>query len=220
MRQASVLIVDSDSTIRMNLRTLLTQFGHNVVGEAESGGQALSLARSLRPDIVLIEIVLPSLSGLEVSRALTAERLSAVLLVTGTEDETILSILDDCGAMGFLSKPLRPTDLRAAIPIALARFRELISLEEEVKNLGERMEARKLVGRAKAILMERHNLSEREAFRRIQTQSLTLNKPVHEIARAIITASEMALDGGGGNIVGTSSISPTGTMERRPDSVH
>lgn len=207
MRQASVLIVDDDSIIRMDLRTLLTQFGHNVVGEAESGGQALALARSLRPDIVLMDIVLPSLSGLDVTRTLTAERLSAVLLITGVADDDLLSLVDDCGAMGFLSKPLRPTDLRLAIPIALARFRERIALEDEVKSLGERMEARKLVGRAKAILMERHNLSEREAFRRIQTQSLTLNKPVHEIARAIITASEMALDSGGGNMAGSASLS-------------
>jgi two-component system, response regulator PdtaR len=220
MRQATVLIADDNPTIRMDLRTLLTQFGHIVVGEAESGGQALSLARSLRPDVVLVEIVLPALSGLEVTRVLTAERVSAVLLLTGASDEDILSHVDDCGAMGFLSKPLRPTDLRAAIAIALARFRERIALEDEVKSLGERMEARKLVGRAKAILMERHNLSEREAFRRIQTQSLTLNKPVHEIARAIITASEMALDNGGGNIAGTSSMGPAGTIDRRPDSVH
>jgi response regulator NasT len=144
--------------------------------------------------VVLLDVLLPSLSGLEVARTLTTERLAAVLLFTGATDDDTIAQLETCGAMGFLSKPLRPTDLRAAIPIAVSRFRERIALEEEVQNLSERMEARKLVGRAKAILMERHGLSEREAFRRIQGQGQLLNKPVHEIARAIITASELAVE--------------------------
>jgi two-component system, response regulator PdtaR len=197
VRQANVLIVDGDPVARTDLRALLTQLGHSVVGEAESGGQALALTRALRPDLVLMDVLLPALSGLEVARALAAERLSAVLLFTGatgaTDDDTI-EAADGTGAMGFLTQPLRPGDLRAAIPIAISRFRERLELEDELRDLNERMEARKLVGRAKAILMERHGLTERDAFRRIQTQSQTLSKPAHEIARAIITASEMALE--------------------------
>ncbi|GAB4467453.1 MAG: response regulator [Armatimonadaceae bacterium] len=192
MRQTNVLIADDDPIVRMDLRTLVTQLGHTVIGEAENGTQVLALARSLRPDLVLLDVLMPALSGLDVARLLAAEGLAAVLLFTGVTDYEIIRQLDECGAMGFLSKPLRDTDLRFAIPIAVARFRERVALQNEIRSLNERMEARKLVGRAKAILMEQHRLSEREAFRRIQGQSQALNKPAHEIAQAIITASELA----------------------------
>lgn len=195
MRQANVLIVDDDAAVRMDLRETVTGFGHVVVGEAGSGAQALALVRNLRPNVVLLDVLMPAPSGLEVARAIVAERLAAVILVTGAGDEATLAEMDASGAMAFLSKPIRETDLRGIIPIALARFRERVALEEEVRSLNERMEARKLVGRAKAILMERQGLSEREAFRRIQSQSIALNKPVHEIAKAIITASELSVDG-------------------------
>jgi two-component system, response regulator PdtaR len=195
VRQANVLIVDGDPVVRLDLREVVTGIGHVVVGEAGSGAQALALARNVRPNVVLLDIVLPSLSGLDVARTITAERLAAIIFVTGAADGESLSEMDACGAMAFLSKPIRETDLRGIIPIALARFRERVALEDEVKSLNERMEARKLVGRAKAILMERQGLTERDAFRRIQSQSIALNKPVHEIAKAIITASELSVDG-------------------------
>ncbi|MEI6431315.1 MAG: response regulator [bacterium] len=200
VRQSSVLIVDDDSIVRMDLRALVSALGHRVVGEAENGGQALSLARSLKPEIVLLDIMLPTLSGLAVARMVHNERLSAVVLITGAADTGLVSEMELTGAMGFLSKPLREMDLRVALTLATARFQERIALEEAVKNLTERMEARKLVGRAKAILMEQHQLSEREAFRRIQSQSLALQKPSHEIARAVITASEVSLQFGAPNI--------------------
>lgn len=188
---ASVLIVDDDALIRLELRTTIARLGHSVVGEADSGGQALALVRSLRPDLVLLDIVLPSVSGLDVARTLSEERLAPVILFTGFSGEEAAAQAGAAGAMAFLSKPIRDTDLGPTIAIAIARFRERMALEEEVRSLNERMEARKLVGRAKAILMERQGLTEREAFRRIQNQSLALNRPVHEIARAIITASDI-----------------------------
>ena len=194
VRQSSVLIVDDDPIVRMDIRTLVSSLGHRVLGEADNGGQAISLARALKPEVVLLDVILPSLSGLEVAKALNGERLAAVILFSGSSDPLLVEEMELCGAMGFVSKPLREVDLRVAIPLAVARYQEKIALEDEVKNLTERMEARKLVGRAKAILMELHGLTEREAFRRIQSQSLTLQKPVHEIARAIITASEISAE--------------------------
>ena len=194
VRQSSVLIVDDDPIVRMDVRTLIAVLGHRVLGEADNGGQALSLVRALKPEVVLLDVVLPSLSGLEVAKTLTGERLAAVILFSGSSDPLLIAEMESCGAMGFVSKPLREMDLRVTIPLAAARFQEKIALEEEVRSLTERMEARKLVGRAKAILMELHHLTEREAFRRIQSQSLTLQKPVHEIARAIITASEVSAE--------------------------
>lgn len=193
MHPATVLIVDDDTLVRLDLRHMVTRLGHTVVGEAESGGQALSLARALRPDLVLLDMALPVLSGLEVARTLHDERVAPVVFFTGAAaDDPALAQVEQVGVMALLSKPLRDSELGPAIAIAIARYKEKISLEDEVRGLNEKMEARKLVGRAKAILMERQGLSEREAFRRIQTQSVMLNRPAQEIARAIITASEIA----------------------------
>jgi Response regulator with putative antiterminator output domain len=191
VRQANLLIVDDDPLVRMDLKTVLTGMGFAVMGEADSGGVALTMARTLRPDLVLLDLVLPSISGLDVARTLVSERIAPVVIFSGNAAPELVAQVSAAGAMGFLSKPVRPADLGPAIAIAIERFREVVQLEQEVRSLEERMEARKMVGRAKAILMEKFGLTEREAFYRIQGQSATLNRPVHEIARAIITASEM-----------------------------
>ena len=190
---ANLLIADDEPLVRLDLRHVLTEIGHTVVGEAENGEQALALARSLRPDVVILDIVMPYLGGVEVARTLVSERLAPVVVVSGYPQPEMIRKANEAGVLAFLSKPFRREHLEPAIPIAIARFREMITLENEVRSLNERMEARKLVGRAKAILMERQGLQEREAFRRIQSQSQALGKPVHEIAQAIITASEIAM---------------------------
>jgi two-component system, response regulator PdtaR len=192
--RASVLIADDEPGTRRDLRHLLTDAGHTIVAEAQDGEQALALARSLRPEAVILDAVLPRLSGVEVARTLMGERVAPVILLTGHAAHAgVVAEATEAGALALLAKPLRGEDLVGAVAIARARFHEMVALEAEVRSLNERLEARKLVGRAKAILMERHGLAEREAFRRIQTQSLALGKPVHEIARAIITASEIAV---------------------------
>jgi len=196
---ANLLIAGSEPLARRELKITLADIGHTVVGEAASGEQALFLARSLRPDAVLLDIALSqgSSSGggdaLVTARALSGERLGAVLVLGGPEaPPEMIRRAGEAGVLAFLRRPLLREQLEPTIPIAVTRFREIVALEAEVRGLTERMEARKQVGRAKAILMEQHGLSEREAFKRIQTQSQTLNKPTDEIARAIITASEVA----------------------------
>lgn len=193
MRPANVLVVNDDPVVRPTIKTLLTDLGYSVIGEADNGGQALSLARSLKPDVVLVNLAMESsLSGSDVAKTLGAERVGAVILFSTNTDTDVLGALETGGAMGFLSQPFRAADIVPTVFIAMARLTEIKTLEAEIKELNERMEARKLVGRAKAILMEKHGLSEREAFYRIQSQSTALNKQSHEIARAIITASELA----------------------------
>jgi len=197
---ANLLIAGSEPLARRELKITLADIGHTVVGEAASGEQALFLARSLRPDAVLLDILLSQGSSgggggdaLVTARALSGERLGAVLVLGGPEaPPAMIRRAGEAGVLAFLRRPLLREQLEPAIPIAVTRFREIVALEAEVRGLTERMEARKQVGRAKAILMEQHGLSEREAFKRIQTQSQTLNKPTDEIARAIITASEVA----------------------------
>lgn len=192
MRQVSVLIADDSVTDRSEVRVLLTAIGHTVVAETDTSAKALSLARGLRPDLVIVEASLSPLSGFDTAALLAAEGIAPTILVTAHVGEETLERIGKSGALGFLAKPLRAADLGPLIQLAVARWELFTELNAEIAALNERMEARKLVGRAKAILMEKLNLQERDAFRRIQAQSAALNKPVHEIARAIITAHDVS----------------------------
>ncbi len=193
---ANLVIADDEPLARRQLKETLARIGHVVVGEASGDEHALVLARSLRPDAVLIDLGPENRDPFSTARTLARERLAAVVLLAGEEAgalrATVIQRTSDAGVLAFVRKPARAEDLEPALAIAIGRFREIAALETQVRTLTERMEARKLVGRAKALLMERQGLSEREAFTRIQTQSLALNKPAHEIARAIVLASEMA----------------------------
>ena len=188
-----VVIADDDPLIRLDLRHALADLGMHVLGEAEDGRQAVSLARALRPDLLILDIMMPQMDGLDAARVARAEHLGAVILLTGYAEDDMIAQADAAGVVAYLRKPFRAEELGPAIAISLGRYRERQALETDVEDLKEKMEARKVVGRAKAILMERHQLTEREAFYRIQAQSQTLQKPASEIARAIITASEMGI---------------------------
>ena len=193
MQDVKVVIADDDPLTRLDLRHGLEGLGLRVLGEAEDGRQALGLARSLKPDLLILDIMMPQMDGLEAARLARQEGLAAVMLLTGYAEEDMIARADAAGVLAYLRKPFRVDDLGPAVTIALGRHRERQTLETDVEDLRDKMEARKLVGRAKALLMERHGLTEREAFYRIQAQSQTLQKPAHEIARAIITASEMGI---------------------------
>ncbi len=188
-----VVIADDDPLIRLDLRQCLEALGASVLAEAEDGRQAVALTRTLRPDLVILDIMMPQMDGLEVARVLRGESSAAVMLLSGYAEEDMVAQADSAGVLAYLRKPFRAEDLGPAIAIALGRHRERQALEADVEDLREKMEARKIVGRAKALLMERYNLTEREAFHRIQAQSQNLQKPAHEIAQAIITASELGL---------------------------
>lgn len=187
---ANLVIASDEPAIRQDLKTVLSGMGHVIVGEAASGEQALALSRTLRPDAVLLN----GQTVAAAARTLWADRLAPVVALASGDAAAPNAVQQaaEAGVLAFLRAPARPDDLEPAIAVAVSRFREIVALEAQVRSLTERMEARKLVGRAKAILMERQNLSEREAFTRIQNQSQVLNKPTHEIARAIILASELA----------------------------
>jgi response regulator NasT len=193
---ANLVIVNDESPAWRQLKGTLARIGHVVVGEASGGERALALARSLRPDAVILDVGPRSEVLLSLARTLARERLAAVVVLAGGENDppgaALAQRVSEAGVLALVRKPARSEDLEPALAIAVSRFREIAALETQVRTLTERMEARQLVGRAKALLMERQNLSEREAFTRIQSQSQALNKPAHEIARAIILASEMA----------------------------
>ncbi|MGO8673296.1 MAG: ANTAR domain-containing response regulator [Capsulimonadaceae bacterium] len=193
MEHLKVLIAEDEPITRMDLRITLQDLGVEVLGEAENGKQAVDLSRSLRPDLVIMDIMMPHMDGLEAARLLRQDQIAPVILLTGYADEDMILQANDAGVQAYVRKPFRRDDMMPALTIALGRYREKRVLEREIEDLKEKMEARKIVGRAKALLMERHNLTEREAFHRIQIKSQMLQKPTHEIARAIIMASELGV---------------------------
>jgi response regulator NasT len=175
----------------MDLRAMLESLGYEVVGEADNGQTACYLARSLKPDLVILDIMMPKMNGLDAAAAINQERLAPVLLLTAYSEATMIEKAAQAGVLNYLVKPFRKQDLQPAIEIAIARYRELAALEGQLGTLQEQIETRRLVGRAKAILIERHAISEREAFRRLQAQSLAMNRSLREIAEAIILTEEM-----------------------------
>lgn len=198
MERTRVVIADDEAIIRMDLREMLTNLGYLVVGEVADGKSAVNLARELRPDIVVMDIKMPDLDGIDAARILTHERIAPVLLLTAYSQSELIERAKEAGIVGYIVKPVRESDLAPAIEVALARFGELRALEREVGDLKDALETRKMVDRAKGILMDSQGLSESEAFRRIQTMSMNTRKPMKQVAEAIVLAHE-ASHGSRGN---------------------
>ncbi|MCB9148823.1 MAG: response regulator [Caldilineaceae bacterium] len=188
MERTRVIIADDESLIRMDLREMLTNLGYLVVGEAGDGRSAVNLARELKPDIVIMDIKMPDMDGIEAAQVLTEERVAPVLLLSAYSQQELVQRASQAGVAGYLVKPFREGDLTPAIEVVLTRFSEFRALEREIGNLGEALETRKLVDRAKGILMDSQGLNETEAFRRIQKMSMNNRKPMKAVAEAIILA--------------------------------
>lgn len=169
---------------------MLTQLGYLVVGEAGDGLSAVNLARELKPDVVIMDIKMPDVDGIEAAQILTEERIAPVLLLTAYSQRELIERAREAGVAGYLVKPFRESDLAPAIEVATARFAEFRELEKEVGNLQDALETRKLVDRAKGILMDTQGLTEAEAFRKIQKMSMNTRKAMKEVAEAIILANE------------------------------
>jgi len=184
------VIADDSSVFCMDLREMLQNLGYLVVGEAGDGKSAVNLARELRPDVVLMDIKMPDMDGIEAARLLTEERIAPVVLLTAYSDRDLIQQAREAGVVGYLVKPVQEANLGPAIEVAMARFQEFRALEKEVDNLEDQLETRKLVDRAKGILMDTQGLTEAAAFRRIQKMSMNTRKSMKEIAQAIILTFE------------------------------
>jgi len=192
LERTRVIVADDESIIRMDLREMLTNLGYLVVGEAGDGRSAVNLARELRPDVVIMDIKMPGgIDGIDAAKILTEERIAPVVLLTAYSQRELVERAKEAGVVGYIVKPFRESDLVPAIEVALARFAEFRALEKEVGDLKEALETRKLVDRAKGILMDTQGLTEAEAFRRIQKMSMNTRKPMKEVAEAIILAHQV-----------------------------
>ena len=193
MSQSRVVIADDESLIRMDLRDMLTSLGYLVVGEASDGDSAVNLARELRPDLVIMDIKMPGTDGVTAAEVLTREKIAPVLLLTAYSQQELVDGAKEAGVVGYVVKPFREAELYPAIEIALARFREFRQMESEVGTLREALETRKVVERAKGVLMQTQGLSEAEAFRKIQRLSMNTRKSMKEIAEAVLLAREIEM---------------------------
>jgi two-component system, response regulator PdtaR len=191
MSDTRILVAEDETITRMDLREMLENLGYSVVGEAGDGVAAVNLARALKPDLVLMDIKMPGLDGISAAQTLTQEHLTPVLLLTAYSDREFVDRAVDAGVMGYLVKPFLEAQLKPAIEVALERWREARQIEHDLAQTQETLETRKLVERAKGVLMEQSGLQEAEAFRKIQKLSMNTRKSMREIAEAILLANQI-----------------------------
>jgi response regulator NasT len=187
---ARILVAEDEVISRMDLREMLENLGYAVVGEAGDGVTAVNLTRELRPDLVLMDIKMPELDGIAAASAISGDTIAPVLLLTAYSDREFVDRAVDAGVMGYLVKPFAEAQLKPAIDVALERWRELRQMQQDLTQTQETLETRKLVERAKGVLMDSQNLKEAEAFRRIQRLSMNSRKSMREVAEAILLAHE------------------------------
>lgn len=192
MPKMRVLIADDDPIIRLDLKQMLENLDYDVVAEAGDGEEAVKLARETLPDICVLDVKMPSMDGIEAASILAEEGISPVILLTAYNDQQLIERAKGAGVFGYLVKPFKPTDLPPSIEVARSRFEQNRQLGQEVNSLQEKLETRKLVDRAKGLLMASAGINEAEAFRKIQQQSMNLRKSMKEVAEAIILANEVA----------------------------
>lgn len=184
--KTKVLVAEDEAIIRLDLKEMLEEEGFEVVGEAADGDAAVRLADERGPDLVIMDIKMPGMDGLTAAERITATGRSAVLILTAFSQKDLVQRAAEAGAMGYLVKPFQKTDLMPAIDIALARHAELQAVKAEASGLGEQLETRKAVEKAKGKLMEADGISENEAFRVIQKRAMDQRRSMKEVAEEIL----------------------------------
>jgi AmiR/NasT family two-component response regulator len=181
-----VLVVEDEALIRLDLAEMLTEEGYVVAGEAGDGEQAVELARRLHPDLVIMDIKMPKVDGITAATTIVDERIAPVVMLTAFSQRELITQARDAGAMAYLVKPFARHELVPAIELAVSRFAEKRVLEDEVVTLGERLETRKVVDRAKGLLMTRQQMTEPEAFRWIQRTAMDRRTTMKAVATAVV----------------------------------
>lgn len=186
MKNLKIVIADNESIIRMDLKEILEEAGHEVVGEATDGLKAIDLTRKYKPDLVIMDIKMPEMDGIAAAKVISNEKIAPVLLLTAFSQKEIVDKAKDSGVLAYLVKPVRESNLFPAMEIAMSRFEEIVQLEHELDDVKNSLEMRKILDRAKGILMDAYGLNESEAYRRIQQYSMAKRKTIKEVAQAIV----------------------------------
>ncbi|MDO5083490.1 response regulator [Arachnia propionica] len=186
-RPTKVLVAEDEALIRLDLVELLTDEGFEVIGQAADGEEAVKLARELEPDLIIMDVKMPKLDGITAAEAIAEERIAPIVMLTAFSQRDLVERARDAGAMAYVVKPFDATDVVPAIEIAMGRFAEIKAIEEELANLEDRFESRKIIDQAKGMLQEGLGLSEPEAFRWIQKTAMDLRKSMREVAEGVIS---------------------------------
>nr|WP_308259119.1 response regulator [Pseudonocardia sp. H11422] len=181
-----MLVVEDEALIRLDLTEMLTEEGYQIAGEAADGEAAVTLARELRPDLVIMDVKIPKVDGIDAAAAIVEEKIAPVVMLTAFSQRDLIERARDAGAMAYLVKPFARHELVPAIELAVSRFAEKRALEDEVETLNERLETRKVVDRAKGLLMSRQQMSEPDAFRWIQRTAMDRRTTMKAVAEAIV----------------------------------
>jgi response regulator NasT len=182
------LVAEDETIIRLDLRTILERTGFEVCAEARDGEEAVALAAREQPDLAILDVKMPRLDGIEAARRILAERPIPIVMLTAYGQDELVSRAVEAGVFGYVVKPFREADLLPAIAAARARHAELAALREEAESLAEALATRKVVERAKGLLMEREGLSEKDAFARLRRASQVSGRPMKVVAEALIAA--------------------------------
>jgi response regulator NasT len=181
-----VLVAEDEALIRLDLVELLADEGYDVVGQASDGEAAVAMARDLMPDLVMMDVKMPVMSGIEAAEIIMDERIAPVVMLTAFSQRDLVEQARDAGAMAYVVKPFDASDVIPSIEMAMARFAELRAVEDEAGDLAERLDSRKLVDQAKGLLQDGFGMTEAEAFRWIQKQAMDMRKPMREVAEGVI----------------------------------
>jgi len=181
-----VVIAEDEAIIRLDLKETLEEEGYEVVGETGRGDQAIELVRQLRPDLALLDIKMPGMDGLEVARHINEERLCGVLILTAFSQREVIEQARDAGALAYLVKPFQKSDLIPAIEVAIGRFREMQSLSGTVDKLEEQLESRKVIDRARGVLMDECQMKEQDAYAFIQRTAMSERTKMRDVAERIV----------------------------------
>jgi AmiR/NasT family two-component response regulator len=181
-----VLIAEDEALIRLDLSEMLAEEGFEVVGQAADGEQAVALATELRPDLVIMDVKMPKKDGIDAAADIVGEQIAPVVILTAFSQRELIERARDAGAMAYLVKPFTKSDLLPAIELAVARYAETNALRKEVADISQRLEARKIIDRAKGLLMTHQKMTEPEAFRWIQRTAMDRRTSMQAVANAVL----------------------------------
>lgn len=181
-----VLIAEDEALIRLDLAEMLREEGYDVVGQAGDGQEAVELAESLRPDLVIMDVKMPRRDGIDAAAEIASKRIAPIVVLTAFSQRELVERARDAGAMAYLVKPFSITDLIPAIELALSRFSEISALEQEVASLSDRLETRKLVERAKGLLQAKQGMTEPESFKWIQRAAMDRRTTMKRVAEVVL----------------------------------
>ena len=185
-----VVVAEDEALISLDLVELLEEHGYEIVGQASDGEEAVRLANELGPDLIVMDVKMPKMDGITAADKIAEDRICAVVMLTAFSQRDLIKRAKEAGAMAYVVKPFDASDVIPAIEIAMARFAEIRGVEDEVMDLEERLESRKIVDQAKGILQTSLDLTEPEAFRWIQKTAMDLRKSMREVAQGVIDHAE------------------------------